>query len=115
MTDESAPRLAPPGNVSILRQEIKRRTLRPAGEVVFWAYLIVGILGLGGFGVILEVVKLLLAQEREWGSLYTALLTYSPAIPHEAPTLRDLMLRVGASCYTSCNTSNYVFPSHNIS
>lgn len=98
MTDESAPSPMP-GNLLILRQELKRRTLRPAGETVFWAYLVAGILVLGGFGVILEAGKVLLAQEREWGSLYTALLTYSPAIAgpallqivFETPTNRRLV------------------------
>lgn len=61
--------------------ELKRRTLRPAGETVFWAYLTVGIIAFGGCGIVLEFLKALLAgEERDWSGLYTALITYSPAI-----------------------------------
>ncbi|WP_447909498.1 hypothetical protein [Brevundimonas bullata] len=99
MANEFASSPSPPGNVAILFAELERRTLRPAGETVFWTYLVAGIIALGGFGVILEALRALLADgDREWGSLYTALLTYSPAIAgpallqivFETPTNRRL-------------------------
>lgn len=80
MTDQAgAP--ASPSSLTILREELKRRTLRPAGELVFWSYFLVGIVVLGGFGVLLEAVRAgLAANDRDWSNLYTAMLTYSPAI-----------------------------------
>lgn len=81
LAHEPAPSPPSPSSFVILLTELKRRTQRPAGETVFWAYLLVGIIAFGGCGIILEVFKALLAdQGRDWGSLYTALLTYSPAV-----------------------------------
>ena len=81
MTD---PVVAPssPSNLAILWQELKRRTSRPAGELVFWSYFLAGIVILGGFGILLEASRAGLAADadRDWSNLYTAMLTYSPAI-----------------------------------
>lgn len=90
MTHESPPPSLPPSNRVLLFVELKRRTSRPVGQIVFLVYFAAGILILGGSGVLLEFLRLCLtAGERDWASLYTALLTYSPAIA--GPALLQIM------------------------
>lgn len=65
-----------------MRNELARRTKRPAREFTYWTYFIVCVLGLGGLGCWVELVQVNgeAPAARDWNNTYTALVTFFPAL-----------------------------------
>lgn len=57
--------------------ELRRRTLKPVGQLVYWTVFGVSVVGLGGLGLWLELSKPL---SSEGGGAFTALVTFFPAL-----------------------------------
>jgi hypothetical protein len=68
------------GGWQYLTQEVKRRLSAPVGHFTFWAYLLAGIVGASAFGVWYELLPLLLGRQGSNEAVFTALLTFFPAL-----------------------------------
>jgi len=61
--------------------ELKRRTRKPRGEVVYWCYFVFAVCVLGGVGVLLEFARFVSAKETvSPDGLFTAFVTFFPAL-----------------------------------
>ena len=68
------------GGLQYLVLEVKRRLAEPVGHFTFWAYLLAGIVGASAFGVWYELLPLLLGRQGSTDAVFTALLTFFPAL-----------------------------------
>ncbi|HQV12513.1 MAG TPA: hypothetical protein PKW52_14310 [Nitrospira sp.] len=64
----------------LLLQELGRRWKAPVGQVSFWVYLAVSVLGVGAIGIWVEVSRAVDASKFDANGLVTAIYTYFPAI-----------------------------------
>lgn len=63
-----------------LLQELGRRWKAPVGQVSFWVYLTVSVIGVGAIGIWVEVSRAFDASKFDASGLITAIYTYFPAI-----------------------------------
>ncbi len=63
-----------------LIQELGRRWKAPIGQVSFWVYLTVAVIGVGAIGIWVEVSRAVDASKFDAKGLITAIYTYFPAI-----------------------------------
>ncbi|MAU19527.1 MAG: hypothetical protein CMH13_03230 [Martelella sp.] len=71
----------PENGFKIAWQELKRRTRKPRGEVVYWSYFVFAVCLLGGVGILLEFTRFVSAKETvSPDGLFTAFVTFFPAL-----------------------------------
>ncbi|MFN3321341.1 MAG: plastocyanin/azurin family copper-binding protein [Allorhizobium sp.] len=71
----------PENGFKIAWAELKRRTRKPRGEVVYWSYFVFAVCVLGGVGVLLEFARFVSAKETvSPDGLFTAFVTFFPAL-----------------------------------
>ncbi|MFT8523330.1 hypothetical protein [Gluconobacter oxydans] len=68
-----------PNGFQLTKQEIFSRFTNPVGQVTFWAFFLVGVIGFGGWGVWYEVFDYLTASEDKINDLIISFITFFPA------------------------------------
>lgn len=81
MSTNSEIRTKPNSFIPLFR-ELQSRVATPAGQVSYWVYMLLGIVGFGGVAIWVELVRFGLASPctRHVDSIATAINTYFPAV-----------------------------------
>lgn len=77
------------GSIRLLRAYLQDQFKSPCGHVTFWFYFVMAIIGFGGLGIWVEIVKTF-QPERGVDGLITAIYTYFPAVAAAAAFQIDL-------------------------